>query len=1383
MKRHLLLPVLWCMMPSCLWASPSAVISQIMYDTPLNEQIIIPPYSNGEFIELYNISDSSLSLSGWSLCGDGKTEKYTFPANTTLDAGKHLIIAYRHKRTPDFTLSDLYGSAVSGKIILYQSTLVLSNSGESIILRDADGTVIDSIYYDGTSHKLKPDRLSAANQDSIAGSLCRSLQRTKVTYDSYGYATTNNSHWQTRLVSFGTNIPARTEYITSDFYWSATQTTPASDNYVISVTPLDENSSISFEGGKVRQENGKRAIVSVRYFDELNRPFQQTVKAASPERTDIVSYTEYDDNSRTIRTWQPVAADGTRPLSVTSVQSLAESQYSDDAPYQSTVKEKWSNGRTVRATTAGEAYQTHPATTSYLVNDAAIPRFTVTDNGFHADGEYAAGALRVTTTTDPDGKQASVFQDVMGRTVLIRQGTDHDTYYLYDDLGRLRYTLPPAVSQHLSSSSSFTDTDSLLRQFAYIYHYDKRGHVIRKHIPGAEDVYTVYDKAGRLVLQQNGNQRARGNYWTVLKYDSYGRLAYTAEVDTRSSDDLQDMVDSFSEWVVVERFSNSTQNHPMENTGYSRGYYHNRPTKLLTVNYYDTYDFLQLLPADTAAMLQYQTKSGYDSRHENTLGMLTGTRTYNLSDNRYTTTAYYYDAQGRVIQSRSTSIISGYNITYTAYNFDGSVRQTLSEQGNPESPMQEQYTYSYDHVGRPAQVLYAHSNEPAIRLSENIYDEHGQLSTRFRHNRADTTFYARDVRGALTASVNSRFSEHLFYGDSIPQGATACYNGNIAAATLTNGDSTLTFGYTYDAYNRLTESLHLQGNQARSSEYFQFDNMGNITRLQRHTLDNRLIDDLQFTYSGNQVSAITDYAGSLDRYDTKEYTDRSTSANTIEQRYDANGNLTVDLDRGIQRIRYNILNLPDTVFFSNGNRLINSYDAIGRKWQSQTVTLRESEVMPTDDGTVFDADMQDILFTLYDGSMEYQHPSSRSRRDSLLLCKHIIHNPEGYIEYSYQFRVNAKAVSTTTQIPPRALQVIQTQYYHHRDHLGNNCAVWDATNNSVAQRTWYYASGTPMSISTAQGVQPYKYNGKEYVEAHGYDTYDYGFRGYYATIGRFTSIDPLTERTPWQSPYAYANNNWVNLIDFMGLEGNSVYTTSDQAKITTLLKHLSGGGDLKSFDFDEEGWDACEIIDWGLTPDGVFLSVCSFMQGDITGGMEVGYMLPECVVTLIRTKAIVPSLMSIAEKMSKNTHSNITEPLLNLVGNTIGFYGNINCNELYWFGKNGNLYTINQRLKGSKGNYVYNRSYVLAKKRLRALKYAGNALTTITLIYEASSIIENRRVMPSNAINLFFGSISYTGVGALFAAGYYTADMIVTNVTGLGFGDMLDNKYGCWYEW
>lgn len=99
------------------------------------------------------------------------------------------------------------------------------------------------------------------------------------------------------------------------------------------------------------------------------------------------------------------------------------------------------------------------------------------------------------------------------------------------------------------------------------------------------------------------------------------------------------------------------------------------------------------------------------------------------------------------------------------------------------------------------------------------------------------------------------------------------------------------------------------------------------------------------------------------------------------------------------------------------------------------------------------------------------------------------------------------------------------------------CAVVNVDADSVIQRTMYYASGVPMAESTGRDQQPYLYNGKEFVEAHGWNTYDYGFRGYYAPIGRFTSIDPLAEQTPWQSPYAYAGNNFINAIDWMGLSG------------------------------------------------------------------------------------------------------------------------------------------------------------------------------------------------------------------------------------------------------
>jgi len=74
------------------------------------------------------------------------------------------------------------------------------------------------------------------------------------------------------------------------------------------------------------------------------------------------------------------------------------------------------------------------------------------------------------------------------------------------------------------------------------------------------------------------------------------------------------------------------------------------------------------------------------------------------------------------------------------------------------------------------------------------------------------------------------------------------------------------------------------------------------------------------------------------------------------------------------------------------------------------------------------------------------------------------------------------------------------------------------------------------SSSDNPGLQPYKYNGKEFVEMHGYDTYDYGARGMYPAIIRFTTLDPLAEKYYSISPYAYCGNNPVIRIDPDGMD-------------------------------------------------------------------------------------------------------------------------------------------------------------------------------------------------------------------------------------------------------
>ena len=184
-------------------AKDFVLINKIMYDSPLNEQIATGvAYSNGEYVELYNAGIETVNLSGWVLRGGGSTELYYFPTNTIMAPKSFLIIAYQYNNS-GFTLDQLYTglTPTTDHQIQYQRKIVWSNSGEPAYLRDNYGVTRDSIYYDGTSSKTKPNRLSADNADGIAGNSCVCLQRKTAIFTSNGCAIPNNIEWVTATIN------------------------------------------------------------------------------------------------------------------------------------------------------------------------------------------------------------------------------------------------------------------------------------------------------------------------------------------------------------------------------------------------------------------------------------------------------------------------------------------------------------------------------------------------------------------------------------------------------------------------------------------------------------------------------------------------------------------------------------------------------------------------------------------------------------------------------------------------------------------------------------------------------------------------------------------------------------------------------------------------------------------------------------------------------------------------------------------------------------------------------------------------------------------------------------------------------------------------------
>jgi RHS repeat-associated protein len=304
------------------------------------------------------------------------------------------------------------------------------------------------------------------------------------------------------------------------------------------------------------------------------------------------------------------------------------------------------------------------------------------------------------------------------------------------------------------------------------------------------------------------------------------------------------------------------------------------------------------------------------------------------------------------------------------------------------------------------------------------------------------------------------------------------------------------------------------------------------------------VDYLSFSYNGNQITSIFDYAGSQNSNATKEYQDKNhVYGATNEMAYDANGNLTKDIDRDIVTIQYNILNLPDVIQFRTGDKIVNTYNAGGQKLRSDYYTYSLKTTIPL---SISAGDINNIVYTptnyTYTGTVYVDNKEYAINK---------VNTPVNGIYpefYSFVRMYTTEGYLTTPSNPQ--------YYYYRKDHLGNNREVWCATTNTTVQKTQYYPSGLPWAESSGNSAQPYKYNGKEWIEMHGWDEYDSFARSYYPAIVRTPTQDPHSENYYDISPYAWCGNNPVNNIDTDGKDwyadekGNKMWRKSQEYEYT-----------------------------------------------------------------------------------------------------------------------------------------------------------------------------------------------------------------------------------------
>ena len=208
-------------------------------------------------------------------------------------------------------------------------------------------------------------------------------------------------------------------------------------------------------------------------------------------------------------------------------------------------------------------------------------------------------------------------------------------------------------------------------------------------------------------------------------------------------------------------------------------------------------------------------------------------------------------------------------------------------------------------------------------VSSYSYDDIGRLVSVKRSGNAGIVKYDYNIRNWLKETKSDRFSQNLWYEST---GAYPCFNGNISRMQWqTSKDNVLrVYDFAYDGLNRLEESTYAEGadmsqNKNRYSEnILSYSPNGSIERLQRYGKKNNgtfgLIDDLMYSYNGNQIKAISDKAGSLLYDGSFDFKDGANA--DVEYFYDANGALVKDLNKGISNIEYDVLgNLYGHAYF------------------------------------------------------------------------------------------------------------------------------------------------------------------------------------------------------------------------------------------------------------------------------------------------------------------------------------------------------------------------------------------------------------------------------------------------------------------------------------
>ena len=953
--------------------------------------------------------------------------------------------------------------------------------------------------------------------------------------------------------------------------------------YILFLLPLmiwgQDNNQNFVKSIHYRQSGAASPKATVQYFDGFGRLVQKVVNKQSGTGKDLVTHYAYDQGRQTKEYLTYSTNQENMPFYPNAEQStLNYPYYIGKYPVSEKLYENSPLNRVLKQGAPGEDWQVNPtANTDHTIKfeyrtngqnevksyfaattwNAASGLYDVqlVDRGY-----YAAGDLEKTITKDENwtsgtNNTSEDYKDREGRIVLKRTFNNgaHDTYYVYDKFGNLTYVLPPLVANPTSQ----------LNDLCYQYKYDKRKRLVEKKLPGKQWEFMVYDKADKLVASGPANSpfsNLTGSGWLINKYDAFGRIAYTGwysgtEATASGRKSMQATFNFSGDFY-------ETRSNPNVLNGVTVGYTNlTFPTSgmhILSVNYYDNYTY----PSAIAVPATIEGQSVLAT--PKALATASWSRILKTTDEILAeTSTIFYDAKGREIRTHKTNEFGGYTQIDTKLDFIGKRQyaKTFHKRNNSAALITVTDQYAYTPEDRLSLHTQQINNQPVQLIAKNSYNEIGELISKNVGGNDVTGAiglqkidYRYNIRGWLTDVNNdqpegsagftlgqgdlfgfkinynkvteSQNSAVVFSGQSMGGLVKPLYNGNIAETFwLSANDNQLRkYGYQYDPLNRMLGAFYqkpisVNPTPGSYNEQVSYDKNGNILTLNRKgNLDSPIfnfdIDNLNYTYNGNKLTKVSDSSNN-----PEGFYETNTAGDTYQ--YDANGNLTADVSKGIIDVKYNHMNLPREINFSGGAKINYIYNAegvkLGKTSNNNTNTVK------------------------VDYLQGFQYEESQ-----LSFFPHA----EGYIKvtsgtffnYVFNYTDHLGNIRATWAFDDREgmVKILEENHYYPfgLKHKAYNTVAYTFIEPSAGMG-YYYPVLEQTGTRDSKNPYKYKYNGKEWQDELGLNTYDYGARSYEPAIGRWMNIDPLSEEGRRWSPYTYAMNNPVYFLDPDGMLSES----------------------------------------------------------------------------------------------------------------------------------------------------------------------------------------------------------------------------------------------------